>query len=170
MQAQTRMSGARLLLVERAAILLRRMWHDMGQVWRRQRRRQAAARPQRATGGLCGGMGALLGRAWTGRRTGGRILAVEERLALGPKQHLYVIRCGEQRLLLASAAEGSMQWMALPEEQEEQAKEREDVRDNTHPELSGAVATEKRRVAKALAGQEIPVRRAARRAGVEGAR
>lgn len=44
-----------------------------------------------------------------------RQLAVEERLTLGPKQHLYLVRCGEQRLLVASAGEAALQWMAMPE-------------------------------------------------------
>jgi hypothetical protein len=161
-QAETRMSGMRSLLAERAAVLLRRIWHGMGRAWAQQRRRQAAGRTSAGTGGLS----ALLGRALTGRSAGGRMLAVEERLALGPKQHLYVIRCGEQRLLLASAAEGSLQWMALPEDLVENAN----PCDNTQLERSGTGAAGKRRMAKALAGEKSPARRAVRKAGSEGAR
>lgn len=161
-QAETRMSGTRPLLVERAAVLLRRIWHGMGRAWAQQRGRQAAGRQPMATRGLS----ALLGRALTGRSAGGRMLAVEERLALGPKQHLYVIRCGEQRLLLASAVEGSLQWMALPEDSAESGN----PCDNTQLERGGTGATGNRRTAKALAGEKAPVRRAARKAGAEGAR
>lgn len=114
-QSPSGMSGTRPLLAERAAVLLRRIWHGMGRA--QQRRRQAAGRLSAGTGGLGAGISVLLGRALTGRISGGRMLALEERLALGPKQHLYLIRCGDQRLLLASAAEGSLQWMPLPEEQ-----------------------------------------------------
>jgi len=46
-----------------------------------------------------------------------RQLAVEERLTLGPKQHLYLVRCGETRLLVGSAGEGALQWMVVPAEQ-----------------------------------------------------
>jgi flagellar biogenesis protein FliO len=44
-----------------------------------------------------------------------RQLSVEERLTLGPRQHLYLVRCGEARLLLASAGEAALQWIAMPE-------------------------------------------------------
>ncbi|MGC8549993.1 MAG: flagellar biosynthetic protein FliO [Acidobacteriaceae bacterium] len=182
LQAPTRLSGQRPLLVERAAMVLRRVFGSMGQAWARQRRRQAAARPlSRSAGksaGLGAGISALLGRTLTGRRPGGRMLAVEERLALGPKQHLYVIRCGEQRMLLASAAEGSLQWMALPEVP---AAESENARDNTRREWSGTRAAGKRRAAKgatdateegtaARRAVRRTVGRAERRAGAEGVR
>ena len=166
LQAQTRVSDARPLLAERAAILLRRIFRSLGRGWA-QRRPAAARRPSAATGGLGAVMSAVLGRALTRRRAGGRMLAVEERLALGPKQHLYVIRCGEQRLLLASAAEGSLQWMALPEEQ---ASKTGEACDNTHRERSRTGAAGKRRASKSLAAEAAPAQRVARKAGAEGAR
>lgn len=46
-----------------------------------------------------------------------RQLAVEERLSLGPKQHLYLVRCGQTHLLVGSAGEGALQWMIVPAEQ-----------------------------------------------------
>jgi hypothetical protein len=49
--------------------------------------------------------------------TRARQLAVEERLPLGPKQHLYLVRCGGARLLVSSGGDGALQWMAMPEEQ-----------------------------------------------------
>jgi hypothetical protein len=43
-----------------------------------------------------------------------RQLAVEERLTLGPRQQLYLVRCGETRLLVGSAGEGALQWTVMP--------------------------------------------------------
>lgn len=42
-----------------------------------------------------------------------RQLVLEERLTLGPKQHLYLVRCGDRQLLVGSAGEAALQWMPL---------------------------------------------------------
>ena len=179
LQAPTRLSGRRPLLVERTAMVLRRVFGSMGRALARQRRRQAAAGSSAGSAGISAGISALLGRPLTGRRAAGRMLAVEERLALGPKQHLYVIRCGEQRMLLASAAEGSLQWMPWTGEQAaEQASDKGNECGNTQPARSRARAAGKRRAAKDAAEEGTPARRAVRRtlsrtvgrAGAEGAR
>lgn len=110
-EGQMRGSDPRRLLVERGGVLLRRLFRVLGRGWRwwrsRARRNFAAAKG----GGLGAVMGALAARG--GRN---RMLSVEERLTLGPKQHMYLIRCGERRLLVASAVEGTIEWMALPGE------------------------------------------------------
>lgn len=107
---------SRRLLVERAAVLLGRVFHSVGRGWSRWKK-QAGRNPRTAHGGGLGTVvGAVMGRALTARGTSGRMLAVEERLTLGPKQHMYLIRCGEQRLLVASAGEAALQWMMLPDE------------------------------------------------------
>lgn len=116
--AQTRIgvSDPRRLMVERAAVLLGRAWRSVGRGWAHWRK-QAGERQLVAHGGLAGGgLSAWMGRTLTGKGARTRVLAVEERLTLGPKQHMFLIRCGEQRLLVASAGEGALQWMALPEE------------------------------------------------------
>lgn len=99
----------RSLLLERVGVLLRRACRSLGAGLARSRK-QAGKAPA-ATGGL---FASLVGGALTAKRAHSRILAVEERLTLGPKQHMYLVRCGEQRLLVASAGEGALQWMAMP--------------------------------------------------------
>lgn len=60
----------------------------------------------------------LRGNYHSGGHNAERQLVLEERLTLGPKQHLYLIRCGERQLLVGSAGEGALQWMPLPQEVE----------------------------------------------------
>ncbi len=107
-----RAADPRRLLVERAAVLLRRAGRMVGRAWTRWRRHAGGRLP--ASGG--GMLGAAMSRALGAQVARRRMLAVEERLTLGPKQHMYVVRCGERRLLVASAGEAALQWMALPEE------------------------------------------------------
>lgn len=51
------------------------------------------------------------------RRPGG-LLEVEERLALGPKQSIYVLRVGSQRHVIASSEAGIHALMLVPEKEE----------------------------------------------------
>jgi hypothetical protein len=43
-------------------------------------------------------------------------LVLEERLALAPKQCLYLVRCGSEHFLLATGGEGGLQWVALADQ------------------------------------------------------
>lgn len=56
---------------------------------------------------LAGGRFRAMGHSST------RQLVLEERLTLGPKQHLYLVRCGDRQLLVGSAGEAALQWMPL---------------------------------------------------------
>uniref|UniRef100_A0A7V5CTQ2 Uncharacterized protein n=1 Tax=Acidobacterium capsulatum TaxID=33075 RepID=A0A7V5CTQ2_9BACT len=85
---------------EQVGPLLRKGWRIASRVWR-----QAAA-------GLQAWIKLRLPGAAVAVRT--RQLAVEERLTLGPRQHLYLVRCGETRLLVGSAGEGALQWTVIP--------------------------------------------------------
>lgn len=88
---------------EQLGPLLRKLWRSAGRL-----RRQAGDGVQRW-------IKLRLPGATMAART--RQLAVEERLTLAPKQHLYLVRCGETRLLVGSAGEGALQWMVVPAEQ-----------------------------------------------------
>jgi hypothetical protein len=121
-----------------------------------------------------------MGRALGAQGARSRTLAVEERLTLGPKQHMYVVRCGQRRLLVASAGEAALQWMALPEEN---AADGGNECESTAARAGGAEPEAKRRPAqgpargrnRAPATPELyagtkRARTTARVAGTEGAR
>lgn len=116
---EMRMSGARSLLMNRMQVLLLRTCRSVGAVWTRWKQQS----PRNASTTRSGLLAVMMGRALAAKGVHGRLLAVEERLALGPKQHMYVIRCGTQRLLVASAGEAALQWMALPGEDESRSAE-----------------------------------------------
>lgn len=116
---EMRMSGARSLLMDRMQVLLLRTCRSVGAVWTRWRQQSRRNAPATRSGLLA----AMMGRALAAKGVHGRLLTVEERLTLGPKQHMYVIRCGTQRLLVASAGEAALQWMALPGENESRPAE-----------------------------------------------
>ena len=162
---QTRFRGSdpRRVLVERAAVLFGRVRRSLGRGWA-QWRKQAGPRLAAAIGG---GLGAMMGRALTAKGTRSRMLAVEERLTLGPKQHLYVIRCGEQRLLVASAGEAALQWMALPEES---GPEPAEACGNTLSAQGKTKNGARGRASASPAGERRARRRTARATGAEGAR
>lgn len=101
----------RRLLVDRGGVLVGRFFRVLGRGWRQWRRRARKNFASAKGGGLGAVMGALAARGGRERR-----LSVEERLTLGPKQHLYLVRCGEERLLVASAVEGTIEWRAWPGE------------------------------------------------------
>jgi hypothetical protein len=124
---EVRMGGGdpRRLLVDRGGVLLRRFFRVLGRGWKRWRSR-ARKNFSAAKGG--GGLGAVMG-ALAPRGGRSRMLSVEERLTLGPKQHMYLVRCGEERLLVASAVEGSLEWMTLPGEK---LPRTEESCENTH--------------------------------------
>lgn len=177
MQGEVRASDPRRLLVDRVGVLLRRVCRTVGRGWARWKK-QAARKPAAANGGGLGlVMGAVMGRALAAKGARGRMLAVEERLALGPKQHMYLVRCGEQRVLVASAGESALQWMMLPEGsgQEEagsgEAGQREaEACENTLLRKAKPVTRSKRRAAEPGSGTKRAGRKAAGEPDVQGAR
>lgn len=160
---RVRENDPRRLLLARAAVLVERTGRSLSRMlaraWKWWRGRAQAR-------GLAGGgaMSAAIGRALAGKGSRSRMLAVEERLALGPKQHLYVIRCGNRRLLVASAGEAALQWMTLPEEGE--SGETNEC-DNTE---SPAAKSVKKRAAKSPAGKSKRASGLSIGAGMEKAR
>jgi hypothetical protein len=132
-QGGVRRQDTRGLLVDRVTVLLGRAGRMVRRAWVGWRQQASAAR---RTGLISNGLGlgAVMGRALTGSSGRSRLLALEERLTLGPKQHLYVIRCGERRLLVASAGEAALQWMQLPLEDTAQTQKE---CENTLPGLAG---------------------------------
>ncbi len=140
MSATAAQWGGLLLRVcrERGLPLLRHGW-----AWQREAARRVGERVQRR-----------LPAAIAASRT--RQLALEERLTLGPKQHLYLVRCGEARLLVASAGEGALQWMTLSEgkaAQEVPVKPRTAARVQAPAPLAGKTAPRRRTAQKSTAKQ-----------------
>lgn len=172
MRGHVRVSDPRRLLVERAAVLLGRMFRGLRGGFARWRRRAEKNRAAANGGGLGLLMGAVMGRALTAKGARGRMLAVEERLALGPKQHMYLVRCGEQRLLVASAGESALQWMMLPEDSGQTKAGQGEVEacGNTLPRKTKSVTRSKRRAAEPESGTKRSSRKVAGEREAEGTR
>ena len=177
MQGQVRVSDPRRLLVDRVGVVLGRMFRSLRGGFARWRRQAKKNRAAANGGGLGLLMGAVMGRALAAKGARGRMLAVEERLALGPKQHMYLVRCGEQRLLVASAGESALQWMMLPEEpgqeeagQEEAGRGEAEACGNTLPRKTKPVARSKRRAAETKSGTKRVSRKAVSEPEAERAR
>lgn len=91
--------------------LVRSVGRGLGLLCSRCRQKARQVRQPVPLGGV---FASFLGRAIAGKSGSGRMLEIEERLALGPRKYLYLVRCGDERLLVASSGEAALECLALP--------------------------------------------------------